>query len=167
MSPPTQEVVRCGALGMGPARDVCVRGGRRPRDESGSVLPLVIGAVAIVLTLVTVVTDVGVLWLQRRALQATVDGAALAGAQSVDLPAVYAGGAHGDLLLDPRAARTAVRSYVSAVPTSLRSVRVTSVVSATTVTVRATAVASPPFLAFLTGRGVTVTAEASAVTTAG
>ena len=41
-------------------------------DDRGSVLPLVIGAVVIVLTLVTVVTDVSTLWLQRRALQATV-----------------------------------------------------------------------------------------------
>jgi uncharacterized membrane protein len=131
------------------------------------VLPLVIGAVVVVLMLVTVVTDVSVLWLQRRSLQATVDGAALAGAQAVDLDAVYAGGAHGDLLLDPRAARSAVRGYVRAVPTSLRSLRVSSVVvTGTTVTVRATALASPPFLAFVTGRGVTVVAEASAVTTA-
>ncbi len=141
---------------------------RSARGDRGSVLPLVIGAVVVVLTLVTVVTDVSVLWLQRRSLQATVDGAALAGAQAVDLDAVYAGGAHGDLLLDPRAARTAVRGYVRAVPTSLRSLRVSSVVvTGTTVTVRATALASPPFLAFLTGRGVTVVAEASAVTTAG
>lgn len=146
---------------------------RRPRrvglhGDAGSVLPLVIGVVVILLTLVTVVTDVGVLWLQRRALQATVDGAALAGAQAVDLPSVYGGGAHGDLLLDPRAARTAVRSYVRAVPTTLRSLRVTSVrVTGPTVTVRATALASPPFLALLSGRGVTVVAEASAVTTAG
>ena len=137
-------------------------------DDRGSVLPLVIGVVVVVLTMITVVTDVSVLWLQRRSLQATVDGAALAGAQAVDLDAVYAGGAHGDLLLDPRAARTAVRGYVRAVPTSLRSLRVSSVVvTGTTVTVRATALASPPFLAFLTGRGVTVVAEASAVTTAG
>ena len=141
---------------------------RSARGDRGSVLPLVIGAVVVVLTLVTVVTDVSVLWLQRRSLQATVDGAALAGAQAVDLDAVYAGGAHGDLLLDPRAARTAVRGYVRAVPTSLRSLGVASVVvTGTTVTVRATALASPPFLAFLTGRGVTVVAEASAVTTAG
>jgi uncharacterized membrane protein len=140
---------------------------RLARTDRGSVLPLVIGAVVIVLSLVTVVTDVSVLWLQRRSLQATVDGAALAGAQAVDLASVYAGGAHGDLRLDPRAARTAVRSYVRAVPTTLRSLRVASVVvTGTTVTVRGTAIARPPFLSLLSGRGVTVTAEASAVTTA-
>jgi len=140
------------------------------RGDEGSTLPLVIGVVVVVLMLVTVVTDVSVLWLQRRALQATVDGAALAGAQAVDLPTVYAGGARGDLLLDPRAARGAVRSYTASVPSSkqLTSFRLTAVtVTTTTVTVRAAAVSRPPFLSWLTGRGVTVVAEASARTTTG
>lgn len=141
----------------------------RPGDD-GSVLPLVIGVVVLVVSLVTVVTDVSVLWLQRRSLQATVDGAALAGAQAVDLPTVYAGGARGDLLLDPPAVRGAVRAYLAAVPSSreLASFRVTSVrVVSATVTVRAQALAKPPFLSWLTGSGVTVVAEASARTTAG
>lgn len=143
---------------------------RSRSDDDGSVLPLVIGVVVLVLSLVTVVTDTSVLWLQRRSLQATVDGAALAGAQAVDLPTVYAGGARGDLLLDPPAARAAVRAYVAAVPSShrLASFRVTSVrVATATVTVRAQALARPPFLSWLTGSGVTVVAEASARTTAG
>ena len=143
---------------------------RRARGDDGSVLPLVIGVVVLVLMLLTVVTDTGVLWLQRRSLQATVDGAALAGAQAVDLAAVYAGGAHGDLRLDPGSARSAVRTYAAAVPSSrlLSSFRVTTIrVSVATVTVRAQAVARPPFLAWLTGRGVTMVAEASARTTTG
>ena len=145
--------------------------GRRLGDaDRGSVLPLVIGVVVVVVMLVTVVTDVSVLWLQRRSLQATVDGAALAGAQAVDLPTVYAGGAHGDLLLDPRAARSAVRTYSAGVPSSrqLAQFRLTAItVTTSTVTVRAQAVARPPFLSWLTGRGVTVVAEASARTTTG
>ncbi len=139
-------------------------------DDAGSVLPLVIGVVVLVVSLVTVVTDVSVLWLQRRSLQATVDGAALAGAQAVDLRTVYAGGARGDLPLDPPAVRAAVRAYVSAVPSARRlvSFRVTAVrVSGATVTVRAQALARPPFLSWLTGSGVTVVAEAGARTTAG
>jgi len=140
------------------------------RDEHGSVLPLVIGVVVLVVALVTVVTDVSVLWLQRRSLQATADGAALSGAQAVDLPTVYAGGANGDLALDPKAARAAVRAYAAAIPSSRRlaSFRVARVtVTAATVTVRATAIARPPFLTWLTGSGVTVVAEASARTTTG
>ena len=142
----------------------------RPRGDDGTVLPLVIGVVVLVLMLVTVVTDVSVLWLERRSLQATVDGAALAGAQGIDLPAVYAGGALGDLTLDPRSARAAVRSYVAAVPSArqLAAFRVSAItVAAATVTVRAQAVARPPFLSWLTGRGVTVVAQASARTTTG
>lgn len=146
--------------------------GRRTaaRTERGSVLPLVIGVVVIVIALVTVVTDTGVLWLQRRSLQATVDGAALAAAQALDLPKVYAGGASGDLALDETAARSAVRTYVAAIPSAKRltSFRVTGVrVSGPTVTVLATAVAHPPFTTWLIGSGVTITARASARDTAG
>ena len=141
---------------------------RAKNGDDGSVLPLVIGVVVIVLALVTVVTDASVLYLQRRSVQAAVDGAALAGAQAVDLGRVYAGGALGDLVLDPRSARAAVADYVRVLPSRPAGLRVTSVrVVTTTVTVNAQAVVRPPFLAFLTGRGVTVVAEASARTTAG
>jgi uncharacterized membrane protein len=135
------------------------------RDDRGSVLPLIIGSLVVMTMLVTVVTDVSVLWLARRSVQATVDGAALAGAQAVDLPTLYAEGADGDLALDPRAARTAVRSYVRALPSSQlpSGLRVASVTATTTtVTVRAQATARLPFLSFLTGRGVPVVAEATA-----
>lgn len=142
---------------------------RRRRDERGTVLPLVVGLVAIVLALVTVITDVGALWLQRRALQATVDGGALAGAQAVDLGRVYAEGAHGTLRLDPAAARAAVRAYLASVPASSRQqgFRLAAVTTTgTAVTVRATAVARLPFLSSLTGRGVTLVAQATASTVA-
>lgn len=139
---------------------------RRRRDDDGSVLPLVIGLVVIVVSLVAVVTDAGALWLARRSLQATVDGAALAGAQAVDLGAVYAGGATGDLALDPAAARPAVRAYVRAVPSSreLPRFRVTAVgIVGPEVTVAARTVVRLPFTTYLTGRGVPVNAEATAV----
>ena len=141
----------------------------RRRDDRGSMLPMVVGFVAIVLALVTVVTDVGALWLQRRALQASVDGAALAGAQAVDLPTVYAGGAHGDLRLNPAQARQAVARYVAGVPATgkLSGFRIALVrVSTTTVRVRAQSTARLPFLSALSGRGITIVAEAQARTTA-
>ena len=50
-------------------------------------IPLVLGMLLITTLLVTVVTDVGSMWLARRSLQATVDGAALAGSRAVDLAA--------------------------------------------------------------------------------
>jgi uncharacterized membrane protein len=129
------------------------------------VLPLIIGAVVVMTMLVTVVTDVSVLWLARRSMQATVDGAALAGAQAVDLPTLYADGADGDLALDPRAARAEVRAYVRALPPAQLppGFRIASVSATTTaVTVRAQATVRLPFLSFLTGRGVPVLAEATA-----
>jgi uncharacterized membrane protein len=142
-----------------------IRARRVVTGTHGSVLPLIIGSVVVMTMLVTVVTDVSVLWLGRRSLQATVDGAALAGAQAVDLSAVYADQAVGDLALDPRAARTAVRSYTRGLPSAQRlpGFRVTGVtVAATSVQVRAAATLRLPFLSFLTGRGVPVVAEASA-----
>jgi hypothetical protein len=139
---------------------------RRPRGDDGSVLPLVVGAVVVVLLLVGVVTDTSVLWLQRRALQSTVDGAALAGAQAVDLASVYAGGAHGDLTLAPAAVRRAVRRYLAATPSDdeLPRFRLTSTtVDGPVVTVAASSTVTLPFTTLLTGRGVVVRADASAV----
>ncbi len=133
--------------------------------DRGTVLPLVIGVVVLVLGAVTVVTDASVLWLQRRSLQAVVDGAALAGAQGVDTALVYERGVPDVLPLDPPAARAAVRAWVRASPAvrGLTRFRVlATTVGPTTVTVRARSVVAPPFTAFLTGRGVTVVAEATA-----
>lgn len=138
---------------------------RRMRGDDGSVLPLVIGFVVVVLLLVGVVTDTSVLWLRRRAVQSTVDGAALAGAQAVDLGAVYAGGAHGDLPLASTAAvRRAVRRYLAATPSDATGFRLTSTtVRGSVVTVEGRSTVSLPFTSLLTGRGVTVRADASAV----
>ena len=143
---------------------------RRPSGDRGSVLPLIIGLVAIVITLVTVVTDVGSLWLQWRALQATADGAALAGAQAVDLRTVYAHGARGVLPLDPASARQSVRAFLAAAPEAkrLNGFRLSSVRLTTgTVQVRVTSTARLPFLSALSGRGITIVAEATASTTTG
>ena len=136
---------------------------RRRRGDEGSMLPLVIGLVVVVVSLIAVVTDAGALWLARRSLQATVDGAALAGAQGVDLAAVYAGGATGDLELDPARARSAVRTYLRQTPSD-QPVRLTRVaVSTTEVVVDARTTVRLPFTSFVTGRGVPVVAEATAV----
>jgi uncharacterized membrane protein len=126
-------------------------------------LPLVIGLVVVVVSLIAVVTDAGALWLARRSLQSTVDGAALAGAQGVDLASVYAGGAAGDLELDPARARAGVRTYLRQTPSD-QPVRLTRVaVSTTEVVVDARTTVRLPFTSFVTGRGVPVVAEATAV----
>lgn len=85
------------------------------RDDEGTVLLLIIGLVTIAALLVAVVTDISALYLERRALVAAVDGAALAGAQAVDEELVYRNGlpASGPVLLDELAAEQAARDYLA------------------------------------------------------
>lgn len=98
----------------------CWRGAGGPGDdldndgERGSVLLLTVGLAVVALLVVAVVTDAAALFLHRRSLAAAADGAALAGAQGVDLAAVYAGRADGTLPLTSKAVRSRVRAYVSA-----------------------------------------------------
>jgi uncharacterized membrane protein len=62
-----------------------------------------------------VVVDASKLFLTRRALAGVADGAALAAAQAVDLPAVYAGETTGEALpLDPATVDEAVTAYLAA-----------------------------------------------------
>jgi uncharacterized membrane protein len=133
-------------------------------------IPLVLGFLIITTLLVTVVTDVGSMWLARRSLQAAVDGAALAGSREVDLGAIYSGRSRGPLTLDVPAASAAVRRFMTENPSSrqFRSLRLTRVqVSGSTITVRAQATIAPPFLSLLDSGQVVITAAASAETVAG
>jgi Putative Flp pilus-assembly TadE/G-like len=59
--------------------------------DTGSILPLVIGYVAIAAVLITVGIDVSKVFLAQRALDSSADAAALAAAQGVDTAAVYDG----------------------------------------------------------------------------
>ena len=136
-------------------------------NDSGSMIPLVLGMVVITTMLVTVVTDVGSMWLARRSLQATVDGAALAGSRAVDLEAIYAGQSRGRLTLDSPAANQAVRDFVAVSPSvrQLRMFRVTAIrVSGSAITVRAQATIRPPFMSLLSAHDVAIVAQASAET---
>ena len=139
---------------------------RAGRDD-GSMIPLVLGMVLITTLLVTVVTDVATMWLARRSLQATVDGAALAGSRAVDLGAIYAGQSRGPLRLNAAEAHVAVRNYVAVSPSAhaLKSFRITSIqVSESTIRVRAQATVRPPFASLLGTHDVVVAAQASALT---
>ena len=62
---------------------------RQPRQDEGTVLLLIIGLVVVAALLIAVVTDVSALYLERRDLISAADGAALAGAQSVDEETIY------------------------------------------------------------------------------
>jgi len=84
-----------------------------PRGDDGSILLLAIGFCAIAMLLVWAVIDVSVVFLARRDLAATVDGAALAAVQEVDAAAVYTGDGAADLPLDRDAVIAAVARYVA------------------------------------------------------
>jgi len=64
---------------------------RSRRGDDGTVMLLTLGLTALVLGLVLTVADAGAVFVARRELASTCDGAATAAAQAVDVPAVYAG----------------------------------------------------------------------------
>jgi uncharacterized membrane protein len=70
---------------------------RRPRGDDGQLLILIAFFAVVLVFFVAVVVDVSAAFLARRGLASQADGAALAAAQSVDLPAFYNGDG-GDLL---------------------------------------------------------------------
>lgn len=83
------------------------------RSERGSVLLFGVGLIGVCLLAIAVVADVSAAFLQRRALTALADGAALAGAQAIDLDTYYAQGATVGTALNPEGVATAVRSYLA------------------------------------------------------
>ena len=90
--------------------------GRAPRGrgDQGSVLVLLLGFAVLALVLVGVVADLSKVFLAKRALASTADGAAIAAAQALDLEALYTGtAAPGDLPIDARAADAAARGHLA------------------------------------------------------
>lgn len=88
---------------------------RTPERDEGSVLVLVLGFVAVLLTMVAVVVDVSAVVLAKRSVAGAADGAAVSAAQSLDLAAVYDGGLGERLPLDAGEARSRVAEYAAQV----------------------------------------------------
>lgn len=84
-----------------------------PRDERGSVTPLIIGFMLVVAMLVAVVVDASAAYLRRQSLHATADAAALAATQALQGERVYTEGLGRTAELDPVAARQHVAAYVA------------------------------------------------------
>ena len=124
--------------------------------ETGSVLLLVLGCAVVAMLLLAVVVDASKLFLTRRALAGAADGAALAAAQAVDLPAVYAGATTGEALpLDPATVDEAVGRYLAVVGTSggLHELAVVSVeATGETVTVTLSARVRLPLVTLVTSQ---------------
>jgi hypothetical protein len=93
------------------------RGGQahgRLSDDRGSVLLLGVGLTAVCLLAFVVLVDASAAFLQRRQLLAAADAAALAGAQSIDLPSYYESGASAATRLDVGGVPRRVRAHLAA-----------------------------------------------------
>jgi Flp pilus assembly protein TadG len=119
---------------------------RRRRDEQGQMTVLIIGFTAIILLMIVVVTDISKVFLVRRELDATADGAVLAAANG--LAAIYAQpAADGNAELDPDQARRLTADYLDQVAASNKfdGLDWSADVDGTTVTVRLTSTVDLPF----------------------
>ena len=126
----------------------------RSGDDEGQLLLLVLAYTVIAALLVTVVVDLSKVYLYRRALVASADGAALSAANEPDLASVYRGG-NRVLPLSQTGARTAVRQYETDGDLDDRfdGFRVDEVATdGTVVRVRFEAVVHLPFANLLVGR---------------
>lgn len=116
------------------------------RDEQGQMTVLIIGFAAIVLLLIVVVTDISKVFLVRRDLDATADGAVLAAANG--LAAISAQGESGEnARIDPDEARRLTAEYLDSVAASNRfdGLDWTADVNGTTVTVHLSSAVDLPF----------------------
>lgn len=87
---------------------------RRPasHDESGSVIPLIVGLAAVLVLAIAVVVNASAAFLQRQSLDTLADGAALYAAD-IGAAGVYVEGLPAERLLqEERAVRAAVQDYL-------------------------------------------------------
>ena len=89
---------------------------------------LALAGVALVVAVTLVMSDVSSLFMRRTALMMVADDAALAGANAIDVGAIYANGVGATLPLDPVLAGELAQASVDAVVDArLRDVRLESV----------------------------------------
>lgn len=114
-----------------------------PREESGSVTPMLLGFAAILLVLVAVVVNASAAYLQRQGLATLADGAALQGADLGSVGAYTEGIPQERLLQSAEQVHAAVGAHLAAAgayrsyPGLSHQVRVDPVERMVTVTVRA------------------------------
>jgi len=140
--------------------------------DDGQLLPLIIGYAVVIALLITVVVDISTVYLQRRALAAAADAAALAAINAVDPAAVVDGrvGASEALVVSDETAVARVTDYATDAHLDTRfedfAVRGVDVGGdGTTVTVTMAARVPIPFVNALSddwASGLEITASASA-----
>lgn len=82
------------------------------RDETGSVVPLLVGFAAILALLVGVVVDASAAYLRRQGLHAVAEAAALSATEGLQGEAVYTGGLGPRGTIDVAAAASYVAAYL-------------------------------------------------------
>lgn len=82
--------------------------------EGGTILILTLGFLVVALLLVWAVIDASAVFLDRRDLAGAADSVALDAAQQVDVQAIYAHGATGELPLEGDAVDREVATFVAA-----------------------------------------------------
>jgi len=86
---------------------------KQDNHERGSVLTFGIGLAILLLMLVTVSINIVSLWTTKVTLRTIADGAALSGAQAVDVTNVYEHGVQTIVRLSPRLSRIRVDKYLN------------------------------------------------------
>ncbi len=134
-----------------------------PRDDSGTILVLLLGFTAILLLMVAVVVNVSSVILAKRGVASAADGAAIAAAQELDLSVLYANGLGARIPLDPGLVSSRVATYEVQARGSQPGLQLQGTVEGgTTAVVRAARVVELPFGRILGFQPVTVRAEARA-----
>lgn len=82
-----------------------------PRDDSGTILVLLLGFTAVLLLMVAVVVNVSSVVLAKRGVASAADGAAVAAAQELDVDVLYERGLGARIPLDPGAVGQRVEQY--------------------------------------------------------
>ncbi len=134
--------------------------GPRFVDDRGSVLILGIGLVVVCLLAIAVAVDASAAFLQRRALMAIGDAAALAGAQAIDLDAYYSNGATPGTRLAPGLVVQAAREHVTHAPAGSRVSIDAIVTDGTTVIVRLSSPLELPFFSAMATEPVRIESAA-------
>jgi hypothetical protein len=140
---------------------------RRPRSESGSIIPLVVGFAFLVAVLVAAVVDASAAYLRRQGLDSVADAAALAATDGLQGERVYTHGLDGLAEIDAAAARRYVEDYLRTSGALVRypGLGWTVSTSATTVVVRVVAPLDLPLRVPGVGATATVSGTAASVVT--
>lgn len=86
----------------------------RVARERGTISPLILGFVGIVVLLIVAVSNVSRVFVYDRDIESAADAAALAAANGISVESVYRGGLGNDVELSRAAAEQEVREYLDA-----------------------------------------------------